>query len=164
MPVLSWRAAPLRSEMDPSCSNGRHLLPYFVSLWKTGTATISQERLVAWYRLASATAYGTGGTTVNTASHIQTEVAPASLSQDAVHFAVLAGSRLTPRVTASGTVREVSWDSSPDPSCGSMELYCGHMNTGGGSCTVTTELLDSGRVLSTQEQMASLDSRTLCSS
>jgi hypothetical protein len=47
----------------------RELLPFLIDTYKFGTAEVTTEKLVVWYRTSQASACADGGTTGNTASH-----------------------------------------------------------------------------------------------
>ncbi|KAH7384745.1 glycosyl hydrolase family 71-domain-containing protein [Cadophora sp. MPI-SDFR-AT-0126] len=127
----------------------RLLLPYMITMWKTGSAVVTQEAAVMC-RQAPGRACDSGGTTGNTASQVQAETTPWSLLQDRVYFTVLSGAKFTPRVEIGGTSRSVVWDFTPDASLGSVGLYSGHIDWDGAYGAVKFELLsESGSVVMT---------------
>lgn len=105
-----------------------NFLPYTISLWKTGTGSIKQEGAVCWYRLTSATACPSGGTTGNTASHLQLEYPPEQVVQDKIFFSAQLGSDATVQVTIGGVSIAADWTSKPH---GGVGIYHGSVPTNG---------------------------------
>lgn len=69
--------SPFNYALDMPHDGWRLFLPFAIDMYKQGTATITREGVVAWYKKNPGSACGTGGTTGNTASQQQTEYAPA---------------------------------------------------------------------------------------
>jgi hypothetical protein len=67
-------------------------LLYVIDLYKTGTATITQEVVQVWYRRAPGAACTNDGTSGNTASQFQVEFPPTEVLKDEVFFSALLGS------------------------------------------------------------------------
>lgn len=112
----------------------REFLPYHISLWKTGTATVHREGAVMWYRLSPVNACSTGGTTGNVASHLQLEHPPSEVVQDKVFFTALLGSPATVSVKIGGTVIPAEWSTVPH---GGVGLYHGSVSFSGATGPVT---------------------------
>jgi hypothetical protein len=102
--------APYNYVLNKPHNGWRELLPYFITLWKTGTASITQEGVVSWYRQHPKDACSNGGTTGNTASQLQVEVAPSVMVQDEIYFAAPLGSAATVSVTIGGVAVAATWN------------------------------------------------------
>ncbi|KAL3426974.1 hypothetical protein PVAG01_00483 [Phlyctema vagabunda] len=113
----------------------RLFLPYVINIYKTGTSKISQEGLVAWFRPNPAAACATGGTTGNTASHLQILHDPRKVVQDKIFYSALLASPADIKVTIGGVDRHATWTNVPD---GGVGLYHGSASyTGTGRVVVT---------------------------
>lgn len=77
-------------------------------------STVDQELVVAWYRTQPATACGTGNTTGNTASQLQTEFPPYDVVQDRVFFTAILGSEASVSVTVGGVALDATWTNTPN--------------------------------------------------
>jgi hypothetical protein len=85
--VLSLGEAPFDFVTDFDHSGWTKLLPFFTSLYKTGSADNNFQTLVAWGRSTSVEiGCSTNGTTVNTASQLQIEFQPDVALRDNVYF------------------------------------------------------------------------------
>lgn len=105
----------------------RNFLPYHIRMWKTGSATVEREGLVAWYRLTHSNACPTGQTTGNTASHLQLEYAPGAVSRDRIFFTALLGSYADPPYLRIGdSYIPTDWTTIPH---GNVGLYHGSVST-----------------------------------
>jgi Glycosyl hydrolase family 71 len=94
-----------------------------IDLYKTGVAKVSQEGLVAWYRLTPAkVACDDGWTTGNTASQLQLEFAPSAVAQDKIFFSALLASEQAVTVTVGGVSLGATWSNKPS---GGIGLYHG---------------------------------------
>ncbi|KAF2004631.1 carbohydrate-binding module family 24 protein [Amniculicola lignicola CBS 123094] len=122
----------------------RELLPYFITLWKTRTASIMQESIVSWYRQHPKGACSSGNTTGNTASQLQVEVAPSVTVQDEICFAAPLGSAATVSVTIGGVAVAATWNVVPT---GGVGIYSGSAPTGGRTGTVIITLARSGTTI-----------------
>ncbi len=71
----------------------REFLPFSIDRYKTGSATITHEGIVGWWRPNPHGACRTGGTTANTASQLQFEFSPTNILEDAIFYSVLLQSR-----------------------------------------------------------------------
>lgn len=122
----------------------RHMLPYMITMWKTGTAVVTEEVLTAWYRLTPSSACGSGGTTGNNPQY-QTRKLPQNVSPDRIYFAALLTGLANPYVTFNGVRRSVTWDSAPDYAGSNyVGVYFGSFDTGGESGSVKIELVANG--------------------
>lgn len=70
----------------------RHMLPYYISMYKTGSASFDYETIVAWYRLQPNGACGDGGTTGNTALQLQLEFSADAMMRDRIYYTALLSS------------------------------------------------------------------------
>jgi hypothetical protein len=100
----------------------RKFLPFVIDVYKTGSATITQEGLVGWYRTSPGSVCGTGDTTGNTASQLQIEFAPTAVAQDRVFFSALLGSSATVTVSIGGASQTATWSHTPDGGVGVRQL------------------------------------------
>jgi hypothetical protein len=120
--------APYNYVLNKAHDAWRELLPYFITLWKTGTATITQEGVVLWYRQHPKSACSSGGTTGNTATQLQVEYAPSAMVQDEIYFAAPLGSAATVSVTIGGVAVAATWNVVPS---GGVGIHSGSAPTGG---------------------------------
>ncbi|KAF3346520.1 Exocyst complex component 1 [Verticillium dahliae VDG2] len=105
----------------------RAFLPYAISLYKTGTGTITQEGVMMWYRQQSvASGCNDGGTTAYTATHMQPEGKWTEGLKDGVFFAAQLGSNATAEVTIGGQTFKPSWRFEPHSGVG---IYTGFVHT-----------------------------------
>ncbi|KAL4864067.1 glycosyl hydrolase family 71-domain-containing protein [Aspergillus spectabilis] len=93
--------APFNYARDYPHDGWREVLPFLIDLYKTGSASMSKDKVVYWYRPNPATSCINGGTTVNTASQLQIEFAPTDILED---------------LFVNG--QYVEWDSEPDEDIG----------------------------------------------
>lgn len=94
--------APFDYVSDMPHDGFREILPFAADLYKHNTTTISQEKLVYWYRQSPAAATNDGGTTGNTASQLQYEFPPAQVVQDRVFFSAVLGEHADVSVSIGG--------------------------------------------------------------
>jgi hypothetical protein len=113
----------------------RLFLPYVIDVYKTGSASISQEGVVSWFRPNPNSACATGTTTGNTASQLQIVYPPAEILEDKIFFSALLTSSATVTVTVGGVDQSASWAQIPDDGVG---IYHGNVSyTGTGPVVVT---------------------------
>ncbi|KAG7291440.1 hypothetical protein NEMBOFW57_001459 [Staphylotrichum longicolle] len=94
-------------------------LPFYIDLYKTGTATVTEESLVIWFRKTLAGACADGETTGNTASQLQYEYSPLDLMPDCLYFSALLTGYAELRVTFGGATHVIKdWDATPDGGVG----------------------------------------------
>ncbi|RHZ43443.1 glycoside hydrolase family 71 protein [Aspergillus thermomutatus] len=111
-----------------------------------GTADVTEEKLVAWYRLSPAAACGSGGTSGNTASQLQIEFSPVQMAQDRVFFSAVLGSFSGVVVSIGGSAQTAAWSSVPD---GNIGVYHGSVAFDGRTGPVTVSLLRDNQVITT---------------
>jgi len=133
--------APYNYVLNKSHEAWRELLPYFITLWKTGTATITREGVVLWYRQHPKSACSSGGTTGNTASQLQVEIAPSAIVQDEIYFAAPLGSAATVSVTVGGVAVPATWNVVPS---GGVGIHSGSAPTGGRTGAVVITIARNG--------------------
>ncbi|OJJ42117.1 hypothetical protein ASPZODRAFT_77659 [Penicilliopsis zonata CBS 506.65] len=124
----------------------RAFLPYMIDLYKEGTATITQEGIVAWYRVNPKTACDTGDTSGNTASELQLEFEPYDIVDDEIMYSALLGSTADVTVTVGDTELTGAWTSTPD---GGIGIYHGSVSFSGLTGDVTVVLSRDGASLAT---------------
>ncbi|KAK4148379.1 glycosyl hydrolase family 71-domain-containing protein, partial [Chaetomidium leptoderma] len=124
--------APFNYALDMPHDGWRELLPFTIDLYKTGVATITQEKLVAWYRVTPKNApcddgWTTGNTnapcddgwtTGNTASQLQFEFTPQDVVQDKIFYSALLASSRTVTVTVGGVDLGATWTKTPSGGAG----------------------------------------------
>ncbi|KAK4159596.1 glycosyl hydrolase family 71-domain-containing protein [Cladorrhinum sp. PSN259] len=115
----------------------RETLPYFISLYKTGTASINKERLVGWFRPHKNGQCNNGGTSGNTAYHIQKEFLPTEINKDRIFYDAVLTSSATVTVTIGSTTQTGSWDQEP---WGGVGVYHGSVPIGSATGAVTITL------------------------
>ncbi|KAK4096690.1 carbohydrate-binding module family 24 protein [Parathielavia hyrcaniae] len=120
--------APFNYAKDMPHDGWRETLPYYISMYKLGSATITRELVVTWYRVNKNGACSDGGTTGNTASQLQFEYSPSVMMQDRVFYDVLLTSNAHVEVSIGGVVQEGSWDQGPYQGVG---VYHGSVPIGG---------------------------------
>ncbi|KAM0327648.1 hypothetical protein ACHAQA_005941 [Verticillium albo-atrum] len=96
----------------------RLFLPYWIDMYKNGTATVTREGVVAWYRQTEALLCPSGGTTGNTATQLQFTYSPDKLLRDKVFFDALLGSYADVSVTIGGVDAKAKWENVPDGNVG----------------------------------------------
>lgn len=141
--ALSDGKAPFNYVKGIEHGNWRAFLPYVISLYKTGTASMTQEGVMVWHRMQSkAAGCNDGGTTAYTATHMQPEGPWDIGMRDGIWFAAQLGSAGTAEVTVGGTVFKPEWRRSPH---GGVGIYVGFVvtsNTG----TVKVDIKRGGAV------------------
>ncbi|TGO32910.1 hypothetical protein BHYA_0279g00010 [Botrytis hyacinthi] len=74
---------PYNYALDMPHDGWRTFLPYVIDMYKFGTASVTQESLVTWYRLSPAnTACSSDNTSANTHTQIQVDLEPAIVAED----------------------------------------------------------------------------------
>ena len=124
----------------------RETLPYYISMYKYGTATITQERVVSWYRVNKNGACSDGGTTGNTANQLQFEYSPNVMMQDRIFYDALLTSNAQVQVSIGGVVQQGGWDQQP---YGGVGLYHGSVAIGSASGPVVLTLMRGGTAIAT---------------
>lgn len=124
----------------------RETLAYYISMYKFGSASISQDRVVAWYRVNKNGACGDGGTTGNTASQLQIEYSPNAMMQDRVFYDALLTGPAQVQVSIGGVVQDGAWDQEPH---GGIGLYHGSVSIGSASGPVVVTLKRGGAAIVT---------------
>ncbi|KAK3493348.1 glycosyl hydrolase family 71-domain-containing protein [Neurospora crassa] len=120
--------APFNYALDMPHDGWRELLPFTIDLYKTGVATIKQEKLAAWYRVTSKNAACNGGwTTGNTASQLQLEFTPQDVVQDKIFYSALLASSQPVTVTVGGVNVGATWTKTPSGDAG---IYHGSVDFG----------------------------------
>lgn len=100
--------------------------------------------MIAWHRPHPKNACGTGGTTGNTASQLQTVYAPGELTNDRVFYAALLSSTATVTVSIGGASTAGTWTYVPS---GGIGLYRGSVDFAGRTGSVIVTVSGGGRTL-----------------
>ncbi|KAH8904986.1 putative alpha-1,3-glucanase [Coniochaeta sp. PMI_546] len=138
--------APFNYVSEMPHDGWRQFLPYIISLYKTGVATLTQEGLVAWYRLNPNGACGDGGTTGNTASQLQLEYSPNVIMEDRIFYSALLTASAQVTVSINGAGRTGTWDQTP---YGAVGIYHGSVAIGGATGRVVVTLSRDGQNIAT---------------
>ncbi|KAL4994735.1 glycosyl hydrolase family 71-domain-containing protein [Aspergillus recurvatus] len=130
--------APFNYAKDMPHDGWRETLPYYISMYKDGSATVTEERLVAWYRVNKNEACSNGGTTGNTASQLQFEYSPNEIMEDRVFYDVLLTNDAQVTVSIGGVAQAGTWDQEP---YGRVGVYHGSVpiGTASGQAVVTVK-------------------------
>lgn len=120
------------------------LLPFSIDHYKNNISYVTQETVVAWYRLGPGAACSGGVTTGNTASQLQLEYEPYQIMQDKVFFSALLGSAAQFTITIGGASITGDWDNKP---YGGAGLYHGSVDFTGHSGSVTVSITRNGAVV-----------------
>jgi hypothetical protein len=96
---------------------------------------------VSWYRQHPKAACDSGGTTGNTATQLQPEIAPSAMVQDEVYFAAPLGSNASVSVTIGGVAVAATWNVVP---YGDVGIHSGSAPTGGRLGAVVITLARNG--------------------
>lgn len=124
----------------------RETLPYYISMYKFGTASISQDLVVAWYRVNKNGVCSDGGTTGNTANQLQLEYSPNAMMQDRIFYDVLLTSPAQIQISIGGVVQLGGWDQEPH---GGIGLYHGSVPIGSANGPVVITLKRNGLTVAT---------------
>ncbi|CAG8909305.1 unnamed protein product [Penicillium egyptiacum] len=143
--------APYNYVTDMPHDGWRNTLPYFIDMYKKGSAEVTQESIIAWYRPAPAAACSSGGTSGNTAAQLQIEFPPAEMVQDRIFFSAVLGSFSGAVVSIGGNAETVGWSSVPDDDVG---VYHGSVAFDGRTGPVTVSLMRGSTVITTIEGKA----------
>ncbi|KAL4883403.1 glycosyl hydrolase family 71-domain-containing protein [Aspergillus karnatakaensis] len=130
--------APFNYVTDMPHDGWRNTLPFWIDMYKKGTAEVTREWIVAWYRLTPGAACGSGGTSGNTASQLQIEFPPSQIAQDRIFFSAVLASFSGVVVSIGGEAQTVAWTHVPDDDIG---VYHGSVAFGGRTGPVTVSLL-----------------------
>ncbi|RDW91852.1 hypothetical protein BP5796_01246 [Coleophoma crateriformis] len=149
--------APYNYALDMPHDGWRLFLPYVIDLYKSGTASVTEEGLVAWYRLSPGTACPTGGTSGNTALHYQLEFEPYEVAEDKIFFSALLGSSTTVTVTVGGEDLGAAWSSTP---AGGVGIYHGNVSFTGKTGAVEVKISRSGNIVASINGPSITDSCT----
>ncbi|KAL4911468.1 hypothetical protein BDW74DRAFT_164932 [Aspergillus multicolor] len=148
MEAFAIGETPFNYATDMPHDGWRATLPFWIDMYKEGSATVTEEKLVAWYRLTSGTACDSGGSSGNTASQLQIEFPPAEMAQDRIFFSALLGSFSGVTVSIGGSAETVGWSYVPDDNVG---VYHGSVAFDGRTGPVTVSLLRDNKVSATIE-------------
>ncbi|KAH7074285.1 glycosyl hydrolase family 71-domain-containing protein [Paraphoma chrysanthemicola] len=80
----------------------RELLPFAIETYKNNISTVTEERLVAWWRPNPNTQCPNAGTTANTNSQLQQPLNPVVFQPNAIYWSMVAKSKPDIRVTVGG--------------------------------------------------------------
>lgn len=142
MSAMTIGRAPFDYVADMPHDGFRDMLPFAADLYKNNQSTVTQEKLVYWYRKMPAAACGSGQTTGNTAWQLQYEFSPAEVVQDRVFFTAILGSRADVSVSIGGAAVAAKWTDVPNDNVGQ---YHGSVDFGGRSGPVVITISRSGQ-------------------
>jgi hypothetical protein len=112
--VFTTGKAPYNYARDMPHDGWRLQLPYVIDLYKNGTASITEENLVLWYRTQPGTACPEG----------QEQYKDRSF-KDKIFFSALLASRASVRVSIDGLEKVAQWEFEPD---GGIGIYHGNFD------------------------------------
>ncbi|KAL5049507.1 glycosyl hydrolase family 71-domain-containing protein [Aspergillus fruticulosus] len=138
--------APFNYVKDMPHDGWRETLPYYISMYKDGSATVTEERLVAWYRVNKNGACSDGGTTGNTANQLQFEYSPNEMMEDRVFYDVLLTSDAQVTVSIGSIAQAGTWDQRP---YGGVGVYHGSVPIGTASGQVVVTVKRGGETIAT---------------
>ncbi|KAH8893107.1 hypothetical protein GQ53DRAFT_861560 [Thozetella sp. PMI_491] len=117
--LFGYGRAPYNYVENMPHDGWRLFLPYVISQYKTGAASISTEGLVSWYRLNPAKACSTGDTTGNSGPNGQPTVPPDTIVQDKIFYSALLNSGASVMVSiGGGSAQAGTWSSVPSGGSG----------------------------------------------
>ncbi|KAI9042403.1 glycoside hydrolase family 71 protein [Aspergillus affinis] len=151
MEAFTIGKAPFNYVKDMPHDAWRKTLPFFIDMYKEGTATVTEESIVAWYRLSPAAACSSGGTSGNTASQLQIEFPPAEVVQDRIFYSAVLGSFSGVVVSIGGSAQTAPWSSVPNENIG---VYHGSVAIDGRTGPVTVSLMRDNKVFAKIEGKA----------
>ncbi|MCJ1307285.1 hypothetical protein MMC25_000931 [Agyrium rufum] len=124
----------------------RLLLPYVIDMYKKGTASITRQGLVGWYRLNPGISAGcsSNGTTGNTASQLQIEFQPGDVMQNKIFFSALLVATATVIVTVGGVSIQAAWTNTPS---GGIGIYHGSASIDSNAGQVIITVAGSGTTM-----------------
>ncbi|KAL3488023.1 glycosyl hydrolase family 71-domain-containing protein [Aspergillus germanicus] len=138
--------APFNYVEDMPHDGWRETLPYYISMYKTGKATVTEERLVTWYRVNKNGVCSDGGTTGNTANQLQFEYTADQIMEDRVFYDVLLTSDAKVTVSIGGVAQIGTWDQEP---YGGVGVYHGSVAMGDASGEVVVTVQRDGETIAT---------------
>jgi hypothetical protein len=138
--------APFIYVEDMPHDGWRETLPYYISMYKTGKATVTEERLVTWYRVNKNGVCSDGGTTGNTANQLQFEYTADEIMEDRVFYDVLLTSDAQVTVSIGGVAQIGTWDQEP---YGGVGVYHGSVAMGDASGEVVVTVQRDGETIAT---------------
>ncbi|PYI15777.1 hypothetical protein BO99DRAFT_341635, partial [Aspergillus violaceofuscus CBS 115571] len=148
MAAFSIGEGPYNYATDMPHDGWRATLPFWIDMYKEGTAEVTEETIIAWYRLSPGTACASGGTSGNTASQLQIEFPPDEIAQDKVFYSAILGSFSGVVVSIGGDAETVAWSSVPDDDIG---VYHGSIDLAGRTGAVTVSLMRDNVIIATIE-------------
>jgi hypothetical protein len=136
--------APYNYVKDMPHDGWRETLPFYISMYKEGKATVTEERLVIWFRVNKNGACSDGGTTGNTANQLQFEYSANDMMEDRVFYDVLLASDAQVQVTIGGVALLGTWDQEP---YGGVGVYHGSVPIGSASGQVVVTVKRGGIII-----------------
>ncbi|KAM0181840.1 hypothetical protein ACHAPC_003991 [Botrytis cinerea] len=125
----AMRSAPYNYALGMDHDAWLLFLPYIIETYKTGSSSIGQEGVQAWYRPnPNSAGCSTNGTTGNTASQLLIEFPPSKVVQDKVFFSALLSSEADVFVTIGGVDTGAKWLKKP---YGGVGIYHGSVDING---------------------------------
>ncbi|KAK4445431.1 glycosyl hydrolase family 71-domain-containing protein, partial [Podospora aff. communis PSN243] len=140
----------------------QHILPFLIDQYKTNVATVTQEAIIAWYRLTPGAACPDDGkTSGNTHTQLQLEFPPGQVSQDRIFFSALLSSSRAVTVTVGGIDLDADWTSVP---AGGVGVYHGSVaygsNTGAVVITVGSMVFTGDPITTSCNRVTGQDGKT----
>ncbi|KAJ5222005.1 uncharacterized protein N7469_010892 [Penicillium citrinum] len=110
--VFTAGKAPYNYARNMPHDGWRVQLPFVIDLYKNGTASITEESLVVWYRLQPRDACS-GGNTTDTAMNVRAIEKSDTWLEDKIFFSALLGSNASVKVDMDNSAKSVHWDKEP---------------------------------------------------
>ena len=151
MEAFDIGAAPFNYATDMPHDGWRATIPFWADMYKHGMAEVTEETIIAWYRLTPGAACASGRTSSNTASQLQVEFPPAEMAQDRIFFSVVLGSFSGAVVSIGDWSQTVGWSDVPDDDVG---VYHGDVAIGAHRGPVTVSLVRDNVIIATIEGKA----------
>lgn len=99
-------------------------LPFVIDLYRTGTASMTQESLVAWYRTETGISCSGGNTTGFSFSGLQIDTHADDRLEDKIFFSALLASNASVSISIGGQEHDTEWEYEP---YGGIGIYHGNL-------------------------------------
>ncbi|KAJ5650558.1 uncharacterized protein N7484_004281 [Penicillium longicatenatum] len=121
--VFTSGKAPYNYARDMPHDGWRLQLPFVVDLYRTGTASMTQESLVAWYRTETGHSCSGGNTTGFSVSGLHVDIDNGNLLEDKIFFSALLASNASVSINIGGQEFDGQWEHEP---YGGIGVYHGN--------------------------------------
>ncbi|KAJ5914018.1 hypothetical protein N7504_002901 [Penicillium tannophilum] len=128
-------------------------LPFVIDLYRTGTSSMTQESLVAWYRTETGNSCSGGNTTGFSFSKLQIGTGANDWLEDKIFFSALLASNASVSISIGGQTFDAQWEYEP---YGGIGIYHGNLGINAsrlGEVSISISRDD--------QEMVSLDGRSI---